>query len=193
MSTGEWVKRKFIAAEDENALVALWCGSYMRSLEGIARGAHLEHGRGAEERSTPAVREAARKMWAEQAPLVEVLLASTDVEVICDPARSVTTPEGPAVIWGFAATTGDVIHFVCVKRDAVKAGIGPDIVRDLLGTRLERPCTFTHELVEMRTGACGVRLPRSWGWDSLWLPRRLVGLRKVAGAEGDVRWGRKVA
>lgn len=189
----DWIKRGYIPAEDEDALVYLWCSSYLRSCEGIDRGAHLEHGRGAEERSSPAVREAARKMWAEQAPLVEVLLASTDVEVICDPQRPLTTAEGPAVIWGFAATTGDVVHFVCVKRDVVKAGFGPDIVRDLLGSRLERPCYFTHELVEMRTGACGVRLPRNWGWDSLWLPRRLVGLRTVAGENGDVRLGGRAA
>lgn len=190
VSAPEWVKRPYVAAEDEDALVYLWCNSYLRSAEGVARGAHLEHGRGAEERSSTSVREASRKMWAEQAPLVEVLLASTDVEVVCDPERPITTAEGPAVIWGFAATTGDVVHYVCVKRHIAKE-LGPDIVRDLLGSRLDRPCTFTHELVEMRTRACGVALPRNWGWDSLWLPRRLVGLREVAGADGCVRWSRK--
>ena len=190
--SADFVKRPYLASEDEDACVYLWVNSYLRSVEGVARGAHLEHARGADERSSPAVREAARRMWAEQAPLVEVLLASTDVEVICDPSRPLTTAEGPAVIWGFASTTGDVIHFICVKRPIAKE-LGPEIVRALLGSRLERPCTFTHELVEMRTGACGVRLPRSWGWDSLWLPRRLVGMRQVAGETGDVRWGRKVA
>jgi hypothetical protein len=189
----EWTKRAYIPSEDEDALVYLWCASYLRSLEGIARGAHLEHGRAAEERTSPAVREAARKMWAEQAPLVELLLSTTDVQVVCDPARPLTSPAGPAVIWGFASTTGDVVHYVCVKRDVVKAGFGADIVRDLLGDRLERACTHTHDLVEMRTGTCGVRLPRNWGWDSLWLPRRLVGLREVAGANGCVRWSKKVA
>lgn len=187
--TDDFVKREYIPSEDEDALVYLWCASYLRSREGIARGAHLEHGRGAEERTTPSVREAARKMWAEQAPLVEILLRSTDVEVVCDPARPRATPEGPAVIWGFAATTGDVVHYVCVKRLIAKE-LGPDIVRALMGDRLERECTFTHELVEMVSGQCGVRLPRLWGWDSLWLARRLVGLRRVADENECVRWGK---
>ena len=80
------------------------------------------------------------------------------------------------------------MHYVCVKRDIVRAGFGADIVRDLLGDRLERPCSFTHELVEMVDGKCGVRVPRSWRWEwSLWLPRRLAGVRAVAGEDGDVR------
>lgn len=177
--TAEWVKRAFVP-EDESALVYLWCNSYIRSLEGIARGAFIEHASTDVQKGSPAVRAARRELWAEQAPLVETLLARTDVEVICDPERVYATEEGPAVIWGFAATSGDVVHYVSVKRDAVKVGIGADIVRDLLGSRLERACTHTHDLVEMRTGSCGLRLPRSWGWDSLWLARRLVGLRPVA-------------
>jgi hypothetical protein len=187
--SAEWIKRSYIPSEDEDACLYLWCNSYLRSREGVARGAHLEHGRGGEERTSPAVREAARAMWAEHAPLVELLLASTDVEVVCDPSRPLTTAEGPAVIWGFAATTGDVVHYVCIKRQIAKE-LGPDLVRDLLGSRLDRPCTFTHELVEMVSKQCGVGLPRQWGWDSLWLPRRLVGLRRVAGADECVRWGR---
>ncbi len=190
----EWIKRPYVPADDENALVSLWCSSYMRSCEGIDRGAYNPRARegGAD---TSAVREAVRKMWAEQAPLVEVLLANADVEVVCDPERPRASAAGPAIIWGFACTSGDVVHYVCVKRP-MNTAIGRELVEDLLGDRLKRPCTFTHELVEMRPDAlgtsrsCGVALPRSWGWDSLWLPRRLVGLRQVAGEDGDVRWGR---
>lgn len=191
MSAVEWLKRPYIAAEDEGAIVPLWCKSYMRSCEGVDRGAHKPLLRGDEGAQSPAVRAAVRTMWAEQAPLVEALLAApwATTEVVCDPERPVTTAEGPAVIWGFACTSGDVVHYVCVKRNIAKE-LGADIVRDLLGDRLERPCSFTHELVEMRTGACGVRLPRSWGWDSLWLPRRLAGLRRVAGEDECVRWGK---
>ena len=62
--------------------------------------------------------------------------------------------------------------------------LGAAMVRDLLGTRLERPCSFTHELVEMRSGACGARMPPTWGWDSLFaarmLARQLVGERRAA-------------
>jgi hypothetical protein len=190
--TPEWVKRP-AEPEDEDALVYLWCESYTRGQEGIERGAHLPHGRGDTSKASPEVRAAKREMWAEQAPLVEVLLRSADVEVVCDPERARASEAGPAVLWGFACTSGDVVHYVCVKRNAVKAGLGPDIVRDLLGSRLQRPCWFTHELVEMRLEKSGVSLPRAWGWDSLWLPRRLVGIRQVAGEDGCVRWGRKVA
>ncbi len=178
MST-DWLKRASLP-EDEDALVFLWCTSYMRSLEGEERGAYLRHGSESNQKAVPEVREARRELWAEQAPLVEVLLAKCTVEVVCDPERPVAGPDGPAVLWGFACTSGDVVHYVCVKRNVVKAGFGADIVRDLLGSRLQRPCWFTHDLVEMRTGACGVRLPGLWGWDSLWLARWLVGHRPVA-------------
>lgn len=186
--TAEWIKRPYLPAEDEDALVYLWCTSYLRSCEGMTRGAWRPGGR-SEDRQDAQVRAVAREMWAEQAPLVELLLASTDVEVVCDPERSVTTAAGPAVIWGFACTSGDVVHYVCIKRNVAKV-LGADIVRDLLGDRLERPCTFTHELVEMRTRACGVALPASWGWDSLWLARRLAGVRRVAGEHESVQMGR---
>ena len=185
----DWIKRVALP-EDEDALVYLWTASYCRGREGEERGAHVRQVPVRESTSSAYVRERTRELWAEQAPLVEKLLAApwTVTEVVCDPERVYAGANGPAVVWGFACTSGDVIHHVGVKRDVVKAGFGPDIVRDLLGSRLERPCTFTHELVEMRTGSCGVRLPASWGWEwNLWLPRRLAGLRPVAGDDGDVR------
>lgn len=174
----------------------LWTASYLRGLEGVERGAHVREVPIRESLGSAYVRENTRELWAEQAPLVERMLAApwVDTEVVCDPERVRTTAAGAAVIWGFASTTGDVVHYLCIKRDAVKAGFGPDIVRDLLGDRLERPCTYTHDLVELRTGSCGVKLPRNWNWEwSLWLPRRLVGLRRVAGEDGDVRSGGRAA
>ena len=183
-----WVRRPYDANEDEDALVALWLMSYMTGSEGVRRGAHRSGMRGDAERSDEEVRAARREMWAEQAPLVEVLLASTDVEVICDPDRVTTGPLGPAVIWAFAATSGDVVHSLVVKRSVARE-IGADLVRALLGDRLERPCAFTAELPEMTSGRCGVRLPSRWHLDPLWLPRRLVGMRRVAGAKDCVRFG----
>ena len=184
--SAEWIKRAYVP-EDESALVYLWCKSYMRSLEGVERGCYNPYDRGDAQKSVVEVREAQRQLWAEQAPLVEVLLRRADVEVLCDPERVYASEAGPAVIWGFACTSGDTIHYVCVKRDAVKVGLGPEMVQDLLGSRLQRPCWFTHDLVEMRTGSCGVKLPRTWGWDSLWLARWLVGHRRVAGEHESVR------
>jgi len=184
--SAEWTKRAYLPEEDETALVSLWCTSYLRSAEGVARGAYIPTKRADEQARDEKVRSAVRAMWAEQAPLVEQLLRSTDVEVVCDPGRVRTTEAGPAVIWGFAATNGDVVHYVCVKRsvpDFMKA----DIVRDLLGTRLDRKCRYTHELVEMVTGQCGVRLPAEWRWDRMFLGRHMAGVRRVASAHESVR------
>ena len=183
--TAEWIKRAFVPEDDEDAIVPLWCASYMRSVEGIARGAHKPHGLAEEAKQDPEVRAATRKMWDEHAPLVEWLLRNADVEVICDPERPRASAAGPAVIWGFACTSGDVIHYISIKRKTAQVpGLAAELVRDLLGSRLERPCTFTHELVEMHSGRWGLGIPRSWGWDSLWLPRRLaavvVGPRRAA-------------
>lgn len=179
----EWTKRAFIAGEDLDALVYLWCTSYLRSREGVARGAYLPHSRASEAQSRDDVRTASLAMWADQEPLVRALLGSADVEVICDPDRARRSEHGPAVIWAFAVTSGDVVHYVSVKRKIAPL-LGSDIVRDLLGDRLDRACSYTHELVEMRSGGCGVRLPPTWGWDSLFvarmLARSLVGERRVA-------------
>lgn len=184
--SAEWTKRAYLPEEDESALVYLWCNSYLRSTEGIARGAYVPRLRGDEQRNDDKVRAAIRAMWADQAPLVEVLLASTRVEVVCDPGRPRTTEAGPAVVWGFASTSNDVVHYVCVKR-GVPQELKADIVRDLLGSRLDRPCGYTHELVEMLTGECGVRLPSSWTWNEMWLARHLAGRRRVAQAHESVR------
>ncbi|MES2359982.1 MAG: hypothetical protein V4529_16705, partial [Gemmatimonadota bacterium] len=176
-ASDEWVKRPY-APEDEDGIVYLWTASYSRGIEGEERGAHVRQVPIRESSGSAYVREKTRELWAEQAPLVERLLSApwATTEVICDPERVYASAAGPAVIWGFACTSGDVVHYVSVKRDVVRAGFGPDIVRELLGDRLDRACTFTHELVEMRTGSCGVKLPRNWSWEwNLWLPRRLVG------------------
>ncbi len=184
--TPEWIKRAFIPDEDQDVVVSQWCNSYLRSREGIDRGAFHPHGKAEDAIRDDDVRESSLAMWAEQEPLVRALLVSpwVTVEVVCDPERPRRSDAGPAVVWAFAATSGDyVVHYVSVKRKIAKI-LGGDIVRDLLGNRLEHPCSFTHELVEMRSGACGLRMPASWGWDSLYLPRMLaramVGARRAA-------------
>lgn len=181
----DWVKRKYEPAEDADALVFLWCRSYHRSREGIARGAYVPSSRFRGTLTQSEIhrqRLAQRALWNEQAPLVEWILANADVEVVCDPTRVRASDAGPSVIWGFAATDGDVVHYVLVKRDIAIAGYGPDIVRDLLGDRLGRACRYTHELVELRGHASGVEQPRSWTFDPMYLPRRIVGHRATEAA-----------
>ncbi len=179
MPPKEWDKRAFDPVEDQNVVVSQWCTSYMRGREGVSRGAFLPKARASETQFLEEVRKASIEMWAEQEPLVRALLASpaVTVEVICDPERTHRTDAGPAVVWAFAATSGDVVHYVSVKRK-VALVLGPELVRDLLGDRLERACTFTHELVEMRNSSCGVKLPLTWVWaNSLVLPRMIAQMR----------------
>ena len=122
----EWLKRAYVREDDEDACLYLWVSSYLRSEEGIARGAFVPGGN----REAPAVREAARTMWAEQAPLVEVLLASTDVEVVVDPSRPRASASGPAVIWGFAATTGAPPSTCCSSPTTATPATVPPSSRD---------------------------------------------------------------
>lgn len=163
---GDWLKRPYEPESDERLVVSQWLKSYAHSAYGKHRGAF--RAASPEELS----------YWDEQAPLVEMLLRSCDCEVIADPDRPRASSDGPAVLWAFAVTSGDVIHYVSVKHRVVKAGFGAEVVRDLLGDRLNRPCGYTHELVEMRTGRCGVRLPLGWYSDPTWLARSVIGPRK---------------
>lgn len=187
MPSEEWIKRAFIAEEDQDVVVSQWCNSYLRSREGVARGAFIPHGISAEEQKRDAdIRESSLALWADQEPLVRAMFVSpkVTVEVICDPERPRRSEAGPAVVWAFAATSGDyVVHYVSVKRKIAPL-LGADLVRDLLGERLNRPCSFTHELVEMRNGSCGLRMPPNWSWDSLFLARLFaregVGARRAA-------------
>ncbi len=187
MSAEEWIKRAFVPEEDQDVVVSQWCTSYLRGREGVTRGAFIPHAKASETQSLETVRTASLAMWAEQEPLVRALLScprGVTVEVVCDPERPHRTAAGPAVVWAFAATSGDVVHYVSVKRKMAPL-LGADIVRDLLGSRLDRACSYTHELVELRTGACGARQPAAWTWaNSLFLPRLLarnvVGERRAA-------------
>lgn len=171
-----WVKRAAVP-EDEGALVYLWLKGYAHARENVTRGANRDHS------------EAERTYWREHAPIVEALLRSQTVEVLCHPERVHASSAGPAQIFGFACTTGDVVHWVCIKRkyarDAMLRDLCADMVRDLLGDRLERPCAYTHELVEMRRhpvrpAPCGVALPASWYEDTWWVARQMLGGARAA-------------
>lgn len=165
MSSPDWTKRAYLPS-DESGVLYLWLKSYAHSAYGVARGAHVD--------ASP--EEVA--YWREQAPVVEALLQHATVEVVCDPDRVHDSEAGPAVIWGFACTSGDVIHMLVVKRSAHKAGIAGDIAKDLLGDRLTKSCGMTHEQVELRK--IFGRIPHRWYMDSTWLGRAMLGARKAA-------------
>ncbi len=179
----EWIQRPYIAEDDEHAVMYQALKSYAHSYFGASRGAHRD--------GRQSNREAERSYWNDMAPVFEWLLRSphVDVAVVCDSTRPRRSEAGPAVLWGFAITSGDVIHYVSVKRTIVQAGLGPEIVDALLGARLQRACTYTLELTEMRTGKCGVSMPRCpdatgerrqlWVCDPSWFARMLLPKRCV--------------
>lgn len=159
-----WVKRRY-EPEDEDGIVYLWLKSYAHARVNTATGAHID--------ASPAE----RTYWAEHAFVVERLLRTSKVELLCDPQRPYASAAGPAIIYAFACTDGpDVVHYLCVKRNYAREGFGPDMVADLLGDRLKRPCVYTHELPEMRatkdrSASCGVALPMNWRHDPWWCAR----------------------
>ncbi len=135
----------------------MWLKGYSKSRE--------VHETGLEKASEPGHRDQIR-FWKIHQPIVMGVLAEADVVVACDPQRSNYEPGQPAVIWAWACMTGDVVHWVAVKRTAVEAGLGEDLVRALLGDRLEREQRTTFEMVDMAR----LRLiPKNWKRDRGWL------------------------
>lgn len=166
-------------AEDEDFVVSSWIYSYARSQYGVVNGAHIPQ-------AVPGYTKRPKEedwgaFWVEQQPIVTGLVARADVQVACD-------AEAPGVIWGWACTTGDVVHYVLAKRSVHRAsadrdergvwrvttGISGDIYRALLGDRLRRTCGYTHELVDMRRAELrtqGIAMPRNWYPDTQWFER----------------------
>lgn len=89
--------------------------------------------------------------------------------------------DDPNVIYAFACTSGDTVHYVVVKRSAKRASFFGELLELLLGDRLRRACGYTSDLIEMRrpdptTRAPSV-IPRSWYRDDHWYLRKQLGGR----------------
>ena len=164
----DWVKRAYVSG-DEKGIMYLWLKSFAHSRFGRCKGASVSN--------TPAE----RRYWSEQAPVVEYLLANAETTVAADPDR-------PDVIWAFACTSGDnVVHYATVKRQVISTvgeDFGAEIMRDLLGERLEKTCFMTHEIV---WGQTGLEMPRRasdqkalWVLDPTWFGRALLAPRMAA-------------
>lgn len=135
MAENPWVKRPYTAA-DANGVIYIWLKSHAHSSFGRARGA--QHDGTDEERA----------YWSEHRPVVLRCIEYGETVVLAD-------TDCPEVIWAFACTRGDTVHYVAVKRrfkDEAEA-----MFRDLLGDRLDRAVTYTHDL----TGT-GLSVPRAW-------------------------------
>jgi hypothetical protein len=166
--------------EDRDFVVSSWLFSFARSAYGMAHGAHVTSAvQGHSKRPEKAAWDA---YWAEQEPIVRGLIARSEIAIACDPAA-------PEVIWGWACTSGDTVHYALAKRSVhaasakeakpgmweVTTGLSGDIYRALLGDRLKRACGYTYELVDMRRRelrAQGVTQPREWYADGTWFERQ---------------------
>ncbi len=161
----DWTIRPGVR-EDENCIAQMWHHQLCRS-EAERFGVF-----GAAEKNSPAE----QRFWQENEPIVTGLLRSASVLVACDPDRSTYERSYPAVIWAWAVTgDDDWVYGVGVKRSAVRAGIAPGLVRDLLGDRLDRHQRTALELFDMR----GLHLiPSSWSKedDWMWFMRDIVQL-----------------
>lgn len=144
-----WVVRQYVP-EDEDCVVSTW-------LKGFARSRAI--------RSDDLAADEIR-YWKVYQPIVVALLARSEVRVLCDPDRVEHKPDAPAVIWAWSATSADDVHWVMVKRSAGAAGLARDMVRDLLGDRLERHQRATFELVDLEKHKLA---PACWTYDNQWL------------------------
>ena len=155
----DWVKRAYNPETDENAVVYLWLKSYARAHVNAAKGAHVTR--------SPAE----LAYWRRHAPIVECLLRVGKTDVLCDPERV----NGVPVIYAFACSSPDAVHYAVVKRDYEAAGLAGDMFADLFGSSLKNPMGYTHDLVGMKG-----HVPSSWYDDRWWLSRQFVGGERAA-------------
>jgi hypothetical protein len=135
----DWIVRPY-EAEDEGCVVSMWLKSFANAREHET----TKYPNAAKDGHSDQVR-----FWRIHQPIVTGILGASTITVACDPARAEHKPGEPAVIWAWACVSEDTVHWVGVKRNAVQAGIGPDLVRALLGDRLDRPQATTFELVDL--------------------------------------------
>jgi len=115
---------------------------------------------------------AARTYWRSHVPVVEYLLRSPATET-----RVVSDPEVPDSILAFACTSGPALHWVTVKRSAVRAGFGPELLREVLPESMlegPTPCTFEQLRLSDGSGQTVWRPPASWYVDPAWFARHFL-------------------
>lgn len=132
----EWLIRPYDAETDEAGVLYLWLKSFAHSPFGKGRGAHID------------ASEEERTYWAEHRLVVLSLLGSADTQVLCD-------PEAPGVIWAFACTKDNVVHYAVVKRHFKEHAL--EMFAALFGDRMEKHCHLTHDML-----GTGFRVPMTW-------------------------------
>lgn len=176
VTSSDWVTRASLP-DDESCLVSTWLKGYAHSLDVSSRyeGIRDELAR---DRLDNLPKPAFMRFWKVYQPIVTALVRNTEVVVLCDPERSDYADQNrPAVIWAWACFGGpDIVHWICVKRQATQAGLSRDMIRDLLGERIRTRQQTTFELSEPRNSTAHVvkdltalgALSRDEGGESLW-------------------------
>lgn len=114
-----------------------------------------------------------RTYWRSHVPVVEFLLRSpvTRTRVACD-------PDIPDSILAFSCTSGPTLHYATVKRAAVRAGFGTELLGAVVSDDMMRGSTgYTFEVPRLTDGegASVWTPPRSWYPDTTWFARHLLG------------------
>jgi hypothetical protein len=165
----DWTIRPAVP-EDESCIASMWLRSLCHGQD--ARAAGLKD-------AALSGSDAQMRFWEEHQPIVTALIRSADVVVACDPDRATYEPGEPAVLWGWAVCGDDIVFGVGIKRSASRAGLGPDIARDLLGDRLERHQRTVMDLVDL---ASLRMIPQTWGRERGWLSSlRQMSTRVIGG------------
>lgn len=105
--------------------------------------------------------------WAQHQPIVTALMHSADIVVACDPERA-TYADGPAVIWAWAATKGDIVYGFGMKRRFAREmrDFAKDLATELLGDRLTRSQMTVMDLVDL---AALRMIPPTWRRERGWI------------------------
>jgi len=163
----EWLVRPYDSA-DEDAMHYLLGIAYTRCRSGMRAGA-ARAGRTVVGPPGEAVARQ-RAFLAAHRPIWAWLLAEASVALAVD-------PEAPQIIWAWLVTSGDdVVHAVGAKRSLIAAGLAAEVVRDMLGSRLDRHQVCSLELPQMRTigsEGIGIDRPRLWSLDPSYLVTRM--------------------
>ncbi len=136
----DWIVRPY-QTEDEDCVVAMWLKGYSRTT--AVQDAGFAHAN--EDGHPDHVR-----YWRVHQPVVVGLVSATTITVACDPQRSSYDDGKRAVIWAWAACSGDEVHWVGIKHSVIQAGLGPDLLRAVLGDRMDREQRYTSPLRDLR-------------------------------------------
>ncbi len=139
MPEAPWLVRPYDPALDANGIVYLFLKSFAHSPHGRERSAHLDGSQGE------------RSYWEEHRQTVMHLLDTASTVVLCD-------PEAPGVIWAFAITSPNVVHYALVKRRF--KDLAPDMFAALLGDFTDTDANFTHDF-----SGTGFKPPSRWRYN----------------------------